>query len=179
MSATHVALLRGINVGRAKRVAMADLRAAASDLGYSDPRTLLNSGNLVFTAPGADPVEAAARLQAAVLARTGVSSRVLVLTAADLDAVLADNPLADTADHPSRLLITLLADDGAHARLQPLAAEDWSPEVLVLRPRAAWLWCPDGLSTGRLAEAVDRAVGSGGTARNLATLSKLLASPPP
>jgi uncharacterized protein (DUF1697 family) len=53
MSATHVALLRGINVGKAKRVAMADLRALLEELGYADVRTLLNSGNVVFTAPRA------------------------------------------------------------------------------------------------------------------------------
>src|SRR5204863_1567267 len=57
MAATHVALLRGINVGTAKRVAMADLRQLMTGLGYSDVRTLLNSGNVVFTAPprGGDP----------------------------------------------------------------------------------------------------------------------------
>ncbi|HSD71146.1 MAG TPA: DUF1697 domain-containing protein, partial [Thermoanaerobaculia bacterium] len=45
MRRRHVALIRGINVGRAKRVAMADLRALVGDLGYGDVRTLLNSGN--------------------------------------------------------------------------------------------------------------------------------------
>ncbi len=44
-----VALLRGDNVGRGKRVAMADLRAVVKGLGYRDVRTLLNSGNVVFT----------------------------------------------------------------------------------------------------------------------------------
>ena len=45
---THVALLRGINVGKAKRVAMADLRGLMEELGYTEVRTLLNSGNVVF-----------------------------------------------------------------------------------------------------------------------------------
>ena len=47
----YVALFRGINVGRAKRVAMADLRTLFEGLGYGDVRTLLNSGNVVFSAP--------------------------------------------------------------------------------------------------------------------------------
>ena len=55
MASRQVALLRGINVGRAKRVAMADLRALVEDLGYCDVRTLLNSGNVVFTAARAAP----------------------------------------------------------------------------------------------------------------------------
>jgi uncharacterized protein (DUF1697 family) len=60
-----VGLIRGINVGRAKRVAMADLRALVESLGYGEVKTLLNSGNVVFTAPGGTtgttPAEAAAR----------------------------------------------------------------------------------------------------------------------
>ena len=52
MAANHVALLRGINVGTAKRVAMEDLRALMGGLGYGDVRTLLNSGNVVFSANG-------------------------------------------------------------------------------------------------------------------------------
>ena len=62
MPGRHVALLRGINVGKAKRIAMADLRALVADLGYRDVGTLLNSGNVVFTAPGAGPEDAARRI---------------------------------------------------------------------------------------------------------------------
>jgi hypothetical protein len=90
---TYVGLLRGINVGHAKRVAMADLRALVEKLGYGDVRTLLNSGNIVFTGPGASPEDAAARIEAALSSRLGVSARVTVLTAAQLAAAAAANPL--------------------------------------------------------------------------------------
>ena len=62
----QVALLQGINVGRAKRVAMAELRALFAGLGYHDVRTLLNSGNVVFTAPGEAGPAAAARVARSV-----------------------------------------------------------------------------------------------------------------
>ena len=38
----YIALLRGVNVGRAKRVAMADLRKLVEELGYADVRSVLN-----------------------------------------------------------------------------------------------------------------------------------------
>ena len=60
---TQVALLRGVNVGAAKRVAMADLRALVEGLGYGGVRTLLNSGNVVYDAPGVAPAAAAARIE--------------------------------------------------------------------------------------------------------------------
>ena len=86
MTGRYVALLRGINVGRAKRVAMADLRAVVEDLGYADVRTLLNSGNVVFTAPGSSAGDAAGRIGAALEAQLGISSRIVVLAARDLAA---------------------------------------------------------------------------------------------
>jgi uncharacterized protein (DUF1697 family) len=174
MSGTHVALLRGINVGRAKRVAMADLRALLADLGYADARTLLNSGNAVFSAPGrAAPDAIAARIEGGMTERLGVSARVTVLTAGDLDAVVAVNPLATEITDPSRFLVAVLRDPADRARLEPLAAQDWAPEALALGPRAAYLWCPAGLLDSRLPEAVGRALGDGVTTRNWATLTKL------
>jgi uncharacterized protein (DUF1697 family) len=169
----HVALIRGINVGRAKRVAMADLRALVEGLGYTDVRTLLNSGNVVFTAPGGASSEAAARLEEGMATRLGVSARVTVLDAAELAAVVAENPLRGVASDPSRLLVAVLRDPADRARLEPLMARAWTPEVLALGPRVAYLWCADGILASRLPEAVGRALGDGVTTRNWATVTKL------
>jgi uncharacterized protein (DUF1697 family) len=65
----QTALLRGVNAGIAKRVAMADLRALVEALGYGEVRTLANSGNVVYTAPGVRPAAAAARIEEALAAR--------------------------------------------------------------------------------------------------------------
>jgi uncharacterized protein (DUF1697 family) len=73
MACRRVALIRGINVGRAKRVAMADLIALVESLGYQDVRTLLNGGNIVFTAPGAI-TRAAVRIENELASRLGVSA---------------------------------------------------------------------------------------------------------
>lgn len=173
MSARHVALLRGINVGRAKRVAMAELRALVEGLGYGEVRTLLNSGNVVFTAPEADGGEAAARIEEAMTARLGVSARVTVLTAAELSAVVSENPLREVALDPSRLLVAVLMDPAHRVRLEPLARRDWTPEVLAVGTRAAYLWCPEGLLASELPEAVGRALGDGVTTRNWSTVTKL------
>ena len=66
MASRMVALIRGINVGKAKRVAMADLKALVEELGHREVATLLNSGNVVFTAAGGRPAEAASRIEEAM-----------------------------------------------------------------------------------------------------------------
>src|SRR5262245_4461223 len=109
MAETCIALLRGINVGKAKRVAMADLRKLVEGLGYRDVRTLLNSGNVVFTAPRA-AANAAARIEKAMAADLGVSARVTVVTAAQLTAAVTGSPLGKVADDPSRFLIGFFRD---------------------------------------------------------------------
>ena len=170
-----VAFIRGINVGRAKRVAMADLRALLTDLGYGDVRTLLNSGNVVFTRRGAGVGDAAARIERAMTTRLGVSARVTVLTAAELKAAVAKNPLREVADNPSRLLVAVLREPADRTRLAALRRQDWTPDKLAVGARVAYLWCAEGILASRLADAVGRALGDAVTSRNWATMTKLQA----
>ena len=169
----QIALIRGINVGRAKRVAMAELRALVEALGFGEARTLLNSGNVVYAARGVPADEAAARIEAALAARLGVSARVIVLTAAELEAIIQGNPLLPLANDPSRLLVGILAQGADAQQLAPLLAQDWGAEALALGPRAIYLGCPAGVLASRLVEAVGRALGDALTTRNWATMIKL------
>lgn len=173
MAGKQVALIRGINVGRAKRVAMADLRALFEDLGYRDVRTLLNSGNVVFSAPGKATATPAARIEKALSMQLGLSARVMVLTAAEVAAIVADNPLGKAADNPSRLLVAVLGNPADRTRLKPLTQLKWDPEALAIGARVAYLWCPDGMIASPLAEAVGRILRDAATTRNWATVTKI------
>jgi uncharacterized protein (DUF1697 family) len=170
-----IALLRGVNLGGNKKVPMAELRLLVESLGFAGVRTLLNSGNVVFTARSSAVRGAAARIEQAVLDRMGVSSKVTVLTAAELGAILDENPLAGLCDNPSRMLIAVFAEAGARAKAETLAKQTWKPEVMAVGSRAAYLWCVNGISAGQLGFAVDRALKTGVTARNLGTMTKLRA----
>ena len=172
MPATHVALLRGINVGTAKRVAMEDLRSVMTGLGFADVRTLLNSGNVVFSssARNGDPSR---QIGAAIEKRLGVRSRVTVLTAAELDVAVRGNSLVAVATHPSRLLVGVLATRDDRARLEPLARRRWRGERLALGERVCYLWCPDGVSKSRVLVEVEKVLGDAITSRNWGTMTKL------
>jgi uncharacterized protein (DUF1697 family) len=89
---THVALLRGINVGGRNRVAKADLREVVLGLGHTEVATYIQSGNVVFTSEEADSAAIAAALEGAIAEHLGVRPKVVVLTRAELAQVVADNP---------------------------------------------------------------------------------------
>jgi uncharacterized protein (DUF1697 family) len=174
MAERHVALLRGINVGKAKRVSMADLRALVEDLGYADVKTLLNSGNVVFSARTSRG-DHAERIERALTDRLKLSARVTVLSAGELTAAVSKNPLENVALDPSRMLVAVLREPADRARLGDLLKQDWKPDRLALGPRVAYLWCARGLIESKLMEAVGRALGDGVTTRNWTTMTKLLA----
>lgn len=169
----YVALLRGINVGRAKRIAMADLRKVIGDLGFTDVRTLLNSGNVVFLGPKATHKEVRRAIEEALVMKLGVPSRVTVLDSEELAQVVAENPLAARVEEPSRLVVFFLTRPRDRAQLEPLPAKDWGGEELALGKRAAYIWCPGSILQCRAAGAVGTGLGDATTSRNWGTVLKL------
>jgi uncharacterized protein (DUF1697 family) len=174
-SKRYIALLRGVNVGRAKRVAMADLRKLMADLGYSDVRSVLNSGNVVFSAARLSAAAAAAAIEEALVLKLGVAARVMVLGSDELATIIEQNPLLPAATDHSRLLTFILADPSLGETVEPLRARDWAPGALALGERAVYVWCPDGVLDSAAAAAVGKQLGDATTARNWSTLAKLQA----
>ena len=162
-------------MGKAKRVAMADLRAAIESLGYGDVRTLLNSGNAVFTSPRALKRTAAEDLRAALLKKTGVSSRVTLRSANELRVIVKENPLLEVATDHTRLFAAFVTDPDGTKLVKPLTRQQWKPDLVALGPGVVYIWCPNGLLESKAFEAVNKALGDGVTVRNWATVTKLLA----
>ncbi|QDQ28703.1 DUF1697 domain-containing protein [Chitinimonas arctica] len=169
-----VALLRGINVGKAKRLAMADLRALLVSLGYQQVRTLLNSGNAVFDATvDTPPPQHAARIQAAIADELGVDCLVIVKSAAEIAAALAENPLAAGANDPSNFLLAFTIDAPSLQALSSLAGKDLGAEKLHVGEHAAYLWCANGILASQVAESLLKMLSKSGTTRNWATVEKI------
>jgi len=169
----YIVLLRGVNVGRAKRIAMADLRKLILDLGYDHVRSLLNSGNVVFTGPAKAHDAVAAEIEDALVLKLGVAARTVVLSCDELHAIISSNPLLDQATDHSRLLTFILAGPQARDAVEALCGQDWQPGAMALGERAAYVWCPGGILDSKAAAALGKQLGDATTARNWATLSKL------
>ena len=168
----HVALLRGVNVGTAKRVAMADLRRVAAALGFDRPETLLNSGNLVFGAPGPLATDAAAGLRSAIARETGVDADLVLLEADRFARSATANPLRRDGRDPRLLSVAFAQMPGALEGIAPPDV-DLGDEEAVVTPDAVYQWLPSGVLASRVPAAWWRALPTAVTARNDATVRKI------
>jgi uncharacterized protein (DUF1697 family) len=181
---THVALLRGINLGGHNKVAMADLREVVSSLGHADVATYIQSGNVVFTSDESDTAALAAALEQAIATSLGVPARVVVLSRDDLAQVARDNPYPGEPNHRAVHAVFLSGDPGPDvaervAAAQQIAEKQGSSDTAQLVGRTIFLHTPDGYGRSDLAAALVK-LGQKktdtvtGTARNWATVTKLL-----
>lgn len=168
---TYVALLRGINLAGKRRVAMADLRAWLADLGYTEVRTLLQSGNAVFRTTKR-PATVQRELEARLAESAGFAIDCVVLTVDELRAVIDADPLGDVADNGSRYLVSFLR---AAPRPPGFAADAFAPELFHLGERAVYFWVPDGIQNSKVLAAFPAKKGEVATVRNWNTVTKLLA----
>jgi uncharacterized protein (DUF1697 family) len=187
--ATHVALLRGINVGGRNKVPMADLRELVSSLGHTGVTTYIQSGNVLFTAAGTGTEKMAGALESAITDRFGIWASVVVLSRDELAAILDGNPYPDEANPKLVHVVFLGAEPPADLldRLnaaQVAAAAKGSRDTVTAAGTALFLHTPDGFGTSDLAQKLFRIIGTpskqkkpavAATARNWATATKLLA----
>jgi uncharacterized protein (DUF1697 family) len=87
---TFVALLRGVNVGGNNMISMSELTECVQGLGFSDVRTYINSGNVVFRARARNPRKLEEDIEAAIDRRFSASIRVLVRDLDQMRALVED-----------------------------------------------------------------------------------------
>jgi uncharacterized protein (DUF1697 family) len=173
----YVALLRGINVGGHRVIAMADLRELLRHLGLSDVTSFLQSGNLVFRAESRSTVQMERLLEAGAGKRLGLRTDFFVRSARDLNAAIARNPLRHEAEEdPGHFLVLFLKDAPAAGAVEALKAAITGPEVLRADGRHVYVVYPAGIGRSRLTNTlIEKTLGTRVTGRNWNTVLKLAA----
>jgi len=167
-------LLRGINVGANKRVAMADLRRLLSGLGFTDVGTLLQSGNAVFSGRRAKPEVLAGRVQAAIRDELGLQVACIVRSQEEIEAVIAGNPLGKVATSGSKLLVVFLSESPDPTLMAEHDPVELAPDRIRLGDRVIYQWCPDGiLASPPVGGFVEKHWSVTTTGRNWNTVTKL------
>jgi uncharacterized protein (DUF1697 family) len=175
--ATYVALLRAVNVAGRNLIAMSDLRELAARLGLGGPRTLLQSGNLVFDSATRDPAALELALERGTAEHLGLETEFMVRSAADWRTILERNPFPREAEQdPGHLLVMLFKRAPKGADVRALRAAIVGREVVEAVGAHAYLVYPDGVGRSRLTTAlIERTLGTRATGRNWNTVVKLAA----
>ena len=172
----HIALLRAVNVGGVK-VSMADLRSMLTGLGFSNARTLLNSGNAVFRSKSKTGLNLEKLLELELAKKLGVQTDFLVRTADEWATIIARNPFPNEAIRdPGHLLVQVLKRAPTSQELDALRAANPGPEIIKADGLQAYIYYPAGVGESKLTnKLMEKKLGTPGTARNWNTVRKLAA----
>jgi uncharacterized protein (DUF1697 family) len=175
--ASYVALLRAVNVA-GKSLAMSALRDYAAALGLDDPRTLLQSGNLIFRSTGKKPVELERLLEREAEKRLRVVTDFLVRSERELAAIIANNPFPTAARRdPARLQVMFLRQEPAADAVAALRTSIVGRESIAADARQLYIVYPDGVGRSKLTTSlIEKKLATRGTCRNWNTLVKLAAA---
>lgn len=172
--AAVIALLRGINVGKSRRMAMPRLRELLEARGYDDVQTYLQSGNVVVrTAQGAPTVTA--DIARAIHDEWGFDVPVITRTRAQLERVVALDPLGRAGDDPKRHQVTFFDEQLPTAPFRDLDESAWGDAEFAVDGRELYTWTPAGVHSDTMLRTLARAHrGMDGTARNWRTVLALV-----
>jgi uncharacterized protein (DUF1697 family) len=163
---TYIALLRGINVGGTGILAMKDLAALCTRIGFGNPRTYIQSGNVLFESRLKED-EVRAKLTTALAAKMGKPIEVMVRTTAELRKILEGNPFPDR--EPAKVAVTFLGVRAPAKELEGLSGP--GGEQVIAGLREVYVYYPDGMGRSKLKLPLG---GAAATVRNINTVAKLL-----
>ena len=171
---SYVALLRGINVGPRKRIAMAELRRLVAGLGHANVRTYVNSGNVVFDSARTDPAAIVADIETALREAIGQPVPVVVRSAAEMAATVANNPFPEREPEPTSLHVSFLGATPDPALVEALRDVERGADDYRVVGRDIYLAYPNGVSGAIfMVNGFDRALAVTSTSRNWRTVTKL------
>jgi hypothetical protein len=134
----HIALLRSVNVAGQNQVAMAELRRFATDLGLADPRTLLQSGNLVFASTGKTPAALEKLLESQAQQHFDLSfeffklvgeDRLPLIPGRDLAGIVERTGAGVSSFHPGDAIFAMLGFDRGSFCAAPRNGRRSSPTI--------------------------------------------------
>ena len=169
-------MLRGVNVGGHNKIKMDALRALYESLKFEDPRTYVQSGNVIFRTKEKNATTLTRKIQNAIEGEFGFRPEVILRTKDELKKVVAASPFANRRDlEPGKILVTFLtAEPGpqAQATLHSLKVH---PEELHLKGRELYIYFPDGAGRSTLPwSSIAKLLKTTGTARNWNSITRML-----
>jgi uncharacterized protein (DUF1697 family) len=171
---THVALLRGVNVGGKNRLPMADLVQMFVEAGCADVRTYIQSGNVIFRANPARAEKLPGLIAKRIAEVFGYRVPVVLRTAGQLDDIIQNNPFLQAGAPEATLHVFFLADRPEARNIADLDPHRSPPDAFFVRDREIYVQLPNGVADSKLTNAYfDSRLATTSTGRNWRTVLKL------
>jgi uncharacterized protein (DUF1697 family) len=172
-----ISMLRGVNLGSHNRIKMDELRAVYESLKLQDPKTYVQSGNVLFKTKELNEAKLSSRIQVGIEKKFGFRPDVILRTADELRRAVTKNPFSARKNiDPSKLLVSFLTTAPRSEACEKLRALDTAPEELWIDGREIFIYYPNGLARPKFQwTKADKILNVVGTGRNWNSVTKMLA----
>jgi uncharacterized protein (DUF1697 family) len=174
---TFISFLRGVNMTGHNSIRMTDLAALYAGLGYLEPETYIQSGNVVYNTTGnRNRDEMAAEIEGAIHGRYGYTVPAMVRTVSDLKAILGSNPyLGEESFNPSKMAVIFLHGRPSEEQVRKVSGVSYPPDKFAISGSEIYTYCPNGFGRTKLyTNFFEKKMKVTGTARNWKTIVTLL-----
>lgn len=173
-----IAILRGINVGGRRKILMADLKALMSNSGFTDVKTYIQSGNVIFNNnQPLDHIEMATKIEKAITKQYGFDVPVIVLSAQEIAAAVQDNPFYQKEEEVDikSLHLTFLKESPTAENLAKTETYNYEPDRFIIQDKNVFLFCAGKYHKSKLTNNFfEKKLKVAATTRNWKTVLKLL-----
>jgi uncharacterized protein (DUF1697 family) len=174
MSATHLALLRGINLGPKNKIPMPDLAEVFTKAGCKDVRTYIQSGNVIFEAIPEISIRLPELIAKEIQKRFGHKVPVMLRTTGEMREVVRENPFFKEGAAEDIVHVMFLADLPKPGAAKSLDPDRSPPNRFMVRGKEIYLLFPAGFARTKLTSSYfDSKLGTIGTVRSWRTVTKL------
>lgn len=173
---TYISLLRGINIGGHKKIKMDSLRDGFSSLGYTNIKTYIQSGNILFCSKEEDKTKLEREISSMIMDKYGFDVPVLVLNSDDLNEVITNNPFANSINHKKEFIhITFISNEVKEINYKEIESKKESEDEYKIINKAIYLYLPKGYGNTKIhSNFFEKLLKTQATTRNWKTCLELL-----
>ena len=170
---TYISILRGINVSGHKRILMTELKVLYEELGFTDVKTYIQSGNVIFRTKD-NKEEVIVKIERAIKKKFGFYVPVIIRTISEFKKVILSNPFPEDSDI-NKIAIVFLEKVPLQNYVEKVIEMDFLPDKFVIKERDIFILCVNGFGRTKLTNNFfENKLKVKATTRNWKTVNKLI-----
>ena len=141
---TFISILRGINVSGQKKIWMADLKKLYEGLSFSDVKTYIQSGNVIFKSDSkTSDIEFAKKIEKAIFTKYNFEVPVIIRSKEELEKIISQNPFTKEKNIDlKKLHVTFLSETPDKEKIEQIKEADFLPDRFAIKGKEIYLHIP-------------------------------------